>query len=88
MALFCEPERRCEDMKKLFRILLAGLVSLAFLGEALAQAPTPPPAPAHRGPAVSSEKHARAHGKRRSKHMRRHHRGKRSARAAAPVKHQ
>ena len=75
-------------MKKLSRILLAGLVSLAFLGEALAQAPTPPPAPAPGGPGVSSHKRAPAHGKRRSKHMRRHHRGKRSARAARPVKNQ
>ena len=64
-------------MKKLSSILVAGLVSLAFAGEALAQTQTPPPAPSPL-PGVSAEKPAAKPGKRKAKRVRK------SRRARAP----
>jgi hypothetical protein len=64
-------------MKKLSSVLVAGLVALAFAGEALAQTRTPPPV-ASPGPSVSAEKPAAKPGKRMAKRVRK------SRRARAP----
>ncbi|MBI2117070.1 MAG: hypothetical protein HYT85_18595 [candidate division NC10 bacterium] len=67
-------------MKKLSSILVAGLVALAFAGDALAQTQTSPPvlSPA---PGVSAEKPAAKPGKRKAKRVRKHRKTARAPKA-------
>ncbi|GEM_PF-6185686 len=68
-------------MKKLSSILVAGLVTLAFAGEALAQTQTPPPVSSP-APGVSAEKPAAKPGKRKAKRVRKYRKTARAPKAA------